>query len=67
MSKANQTSKVVKKKIFSPSISPHPNKLQKIEPVIEFFNARFNEVVFPETNEAVDVAVDKMMFPFKGK
>ena len=49
--------------LASPSTSPDHNKLHKIQPVIEFFNARFNEVVFPETNEAVD----EMMIPSKGK
>ena len=49
--------------LASPSTSPNHNKLHKIQPVIEFFNARFNEVVFPETNEAMD----EMMIPFKGK
>ena len=50
-------------KLASPCTSQDHNKLHKIELVIEFFNARFNEVVFPETNEAVD----EMMIPFKGK
>ena len=49
--------------LASPSTLPDHNKLHKIQPVIEFFNARFSEVVFPETNEAVD----EMMIPFKGK
>ena len=50
-------------KLASPCTSQDHNKLHKIELVIEFFNARFNEVAFPETNEAVD----EMMIPFKGK
>ena len=41
-------------KLASPCTSQDHNKLHKIELVIEFFNARFNEVVFPETNEAVE-------------
>ena len=52
--------------LVSSSTSPDLNKLHKIQPVIEFLNARFNEVVLPETNKAVDEAVDKMIFPFKG-
>ena len=49
--------------LVSPSTSLDHNKLHKIQPVIEFFNARFNEVVFPETKEAVD----EMIIPFKEK
>ena len=49
--------------LASPSTSPDHNKLHKIQPVIQFFNARFNKVVFLETNEAVD----EMIISFKGK
>ena len=49
--------------LASLSASPDHNKLHKIQPVIEFFNARLNEVTIPETNEAVN----EMMIFFKGK
>ena len=49
--------------LASPSTSPDHNKLHKIQPVIQFSNARFNKVVFLETNEAVD----EMIISFKGK